>query len=535
MSGLGIVLENNHLHPSSPNSSHPMESCLSRNGSNEALLPPLPLCEPHSPSQLRSNNLSASMASLNNSPSSTTGRLSADEIHPISRPVLRDSRGVADHSINDLNDFFADQSFALYELDSPCLNIDKFPTVLEPMYPVSNVSSSPSHAHNNFYGTLSHPSLANSAPVVPSATATATATASSSSNLQPSKAQPASNSSPMKRLRSLKNTIRKLSFLKRSLSTTTSSTPSTPMSARDAPTSSLPTPVSRCNVSPAGRFSSDEDGSYRSSASNSIKSSTFSALAYQNVHAMMPISACACAANGSADQNGHSHTVSLGLMPALFNSGRKRTLSNPASFSSMNTTLPSPVIMILENLNSSKKNLSELEQSFFSQIQSVGELTNSSVVNGHRQSRSQSRLGQDEVVKSNIAKLTTPDELIEYSLYLNEHKKSIEGAYDITKEKLHNSGWCTSHDLETLNLQKDSSLSQIDTKLLQIEEKLNSEFSLSMLNNACGEKHTHPSTLRNIDVARPPRCSRENSMSPSLKTLESRCFAFTTADPDSRA
>lgn len=123
---------------------------------------------------------------------------------------------------------------------------------------------------------------------------------------------------------------------------------------------------------------------------------------------------------------------------------------------------------------------------------------------------------------NNLNNLTTSGELIEYSLYLNEHKKSVVSAYDATRERLINSGWCSNHDLENLSLQKDSSLSQIDTKLLQIEEKLNLEFQLLMLNNP---------TLQ-IDQAKHlvAPSVREASLSPSLKVLESQCYAFSGND-----
>lgn len=499
MSGLGITLD----HSTDSQNNNLMES-LSRNGSNEALLPPLPQGEPNSPSLLRSTPLSASAASLNNSPSSVVGRPLNDSSIPYSRTSVE----IANHPINDLNDFFTDHLFALYELDSPCLNIDKFPTTLEPLHSVSNATT-PATALPPFHNFPHH---SNSSPVIPT-----------SSTLE---SQKPSGSSPMRRLRSFKNTIRKLSLLKINL-TAANSAPPTPLSATD-PIAHSGTPTR--NTFFPSKLSSDEDGSYKSSASNSIKSSTFSS--FQNHNPMVPTSACSC-----KNPCGHSHTVSLGLIPVLIASERKRTLSNPVSYTSMNTASPSPVIMLLENLNTSKKNLSELEQSFFNQMQSSG-----SGAQSHK------RASSEELADSSLngmERLKTSSDLIEYSLYLNEYKRSIEEAFDATKERLQSSGWCSSHDLETLSLQKDSSLSQIDTKLLQIEEKLNSQFNLSMLNNACNStRQHHPQhheniqnrrLLKTIDLSRAHCRSRENSMTPSLKALESRCFSFTKTDSDGRA
>lgn len=164
---------------------------------------------------------------------------------------------------------------------------------------------------------------------------------------------------------------------------------------------------------------------------------------------------------------------------------RGRTLLNPLGSAASTPPVPSPVIMLLENLTVSKKNLSDTEQSFFDNLQSH-------------------ELPEDRI--DSIDKLTTSDELIEFLLFLHEHKKLIESAYDITKERLSLSGWCLTSDIENLSLQRDLSLSQIDTKLLEIEERLNTWFNLSMLNNAS----VQPKATRAQELKTP-------SMSPGLK------------------
>lgn len=176
---------------------------------------------------------------------------------------------------------------------------------------------------------------------------------------------------------------------------------------------------------------------------------------------------------------------------------RRRTLLNPMGSVASTPPVPSPVIMLLENLTLSKKNLSDTEQSFFDNLQS-DDLAS---------------LREERI--DSIDKLTTSDELIEYLLFLHEHKKLIESAYAVTKDRLSHLGWCLSSDLENLSLQRDLSLSQIDTKLLKIEERLNLRFNLSMLNNAS----IQPKVML-------VRASKTPSMSPSLKMLESRCLSF---------
>lgn len=252
---------------------------------------------------------------------------------------------------------------------------------------------------------------------------------------------------PLKRLQSLKNGIRKLSLSK--------------MTEKEQP----PPPRPALTPLPV------DDASLQLSTTDSLRLSTFSSL---NVHT-------------------HTHTNSQGLVVKT----RRRTLLNSHSNSAATSPpLPLPIITLLENLSSTRQNLSDVEQTFFESLGVSGEYT-----------------GDDS-----LARLTTLDELIEYLLYLTEHKKLVAYAYAVTKERLSSSGWCLPHDLENLSLQKDQSLSQIYTRLLQIEERLNSDFNLSIFDNTAVK-----------DVQREDEREDERDlalMSPSLKVLESRCLSF---------
>lgn len=126
---------------------------------------------------------------------------------------------------------------------------------------------------------------------------------------------------------------------------------------------------------------------------------------------------------------------------------------------------------------------------------------------------------QHEDMGDALTKLNTPEDLIDYLIYLSEHKKSVEEAFTVAKDRLLSSGWCSKHDIENLNLQRDVSLSQIDTKILKIEAKLNSDFNVSMLNNINVLSSTKSNNGRKSEDAREP-------LSPSLKVLEKKYLLF---------
>lgn len=458
MSGLGIVLEEAEsprpaqLSPQMTPVSHCEEDSSSHHLA-EPLLPPLPKGEPFLRSILTSfASLHEAEGSSNNNSSYNSNSATNNISHE------KDGGGHSRSGLDELTAFLGHLGFPLYasyELDSPLLNIDAMPLAFpEPqlLLPLNNSSNNTNINSNT------------------SSNGTA--------------ALPLTNSLPLRRLKLIKKGIRKLSLLKMASSSAFSSTNNTPTSEV------VPLLSTRPSVSPIQPQSSNELSLLL--ALSLLKSSTFSQAA-------------------AAQPAAHSHTLSLGLNLALV-LGRRRTLLNPMlALAASTPPIPSPVIMLLENLTLLKKNLNDTEQCFFETLQM---LSNTSEVNlTHLGARDDSHR---EKIDS-IDKLATSDELIEYLLFLHEHKKSIEDAYDVTKDRLSHSGWCSTSDLENLALQRDCSLSQIDTKLLKIEERLNSRFNLLMLNNA------------NVSVAKhqPQKGpSKEATMSPSLKVLESRCLSF---------
>lgn len=459
MSGLGIVLEEaespspGRAHLSAPVPQSPSIAANTNYTESEALLPPLP-------------DESAAPVARTASTSPLVGPLKTHTLITGSPAPSGDYEVEAlpfqlTHDETDrlrqqpppkvLSDLFSDHLFALYELDSLALHSDSTPIT----FPAVDLhaSATPTSVHQH-----QPPSLT-----------------SGSGGL---------NTSPLKRLKSLKNGIRKLSLLKMGSLSLVSS----PVVA------DLPTPPPRPILSPLQTEQPCLDLSLQSSAGDSLRSSTFSSLAAPSNGG---------AAGGTSGSTpvaaSHVHTASQGLIAKA----RRRTLSSShCTLAASTPPLPLPIITLSENLNTTKENMVDIEQTFFEIVVGTGTTSDA----------------------NNLSQLTTSDELIEYSLYLNQHKKSVVGAYDATRDRLISSGWCSNHDLENLSLQRDSSLSQIDTKLLQIEEKLNLEFQLLMLNNPTLHMHPHGKGF----AATTPL--REVSLSPSLKVLESRCFAFSGSD-----
>lgn len=112
---------------------------------------------------------------------------------------------------------------------------------------------------------------------------------------------------------------------------------------------------------------------------------------------------------------------------------------------------------------------------------------------------------------TSIAELSTSSDLIEYSQYLTQQKNTLIEAFETAKVKLSSSGWCSSYDLNNLQLQQDTSVSQIDTKLLQIEEKLNREYNISLLGS------TNKGTPKNLEPVK---------RGPSLQEIEGKYYQF---------
>ncbi|GEQ71121.1 hypothetical protein JCM33374_g4802 [Metschnikowia sp. JCM 33374] len=476
MSGLGIVLEVSERvqdlrnAPVDP-SSHAMTGTQASSSQmpyalDESLLPPLPESDdnrivlPKRPN-LRIMSSGSSAAAPMRTPSSSSSVFPGNMTNtPFS-------------DISDSEDaFIIPQSC---EMDSRSLNIDALP--------------------------VAFPSLESHAP--------------SSSSLQniPSlgaaSAQPPSTS-PLRRLKSLKNGIRKLSLSRMGSSTSVAASQTQEVSGA----------INRPLHSPNNSESFQNDNSSSSSGGESVKS-TFSTYQSSSAHALNGHSNAISTTSSTPQASSHTHTSSMGSNNSIPKM-RRRTISVSNSFTSATPPLPSPIVTLSENLASTKQNMASIEQNFFENwITNPG--NNPADYPSQISSFSQKNVANDDDTFSGsmadaadkLAILNTPDDLVEYSIYLSEHKKSVELAYDVSKNRLVSSGWCSGHDIENLNLQRDSSLSQIDSKLLQIEAKLNTDFNISFLNNK---------NMQQIGARQ--KCDTKETLSPSLKDLESKCLYF---------
>lgn len=315
-------------------------------------------------------------------------------------------------------------SFSAYELDLPLLNLDHnylhFPSLSDSLrYETGSISES---------SNASNPGLS-------------------------------SNTSPLKRLKSLKNGIRKLLFTKLQMSAPQ------PLVHHPVPTRPVLSPLQIDSKPPSHDSLGD-------SAVNSMKSSVL--------------------ASNSFSTKPH----------------RSRTLSNLNATPTTPLVL-SPIITLLENLELSKKSLAAADQTFFHSLHQRHD--SDSIL--HRDVTALAGLERPRI--TSISEMNHPTELLDFCSYLADQKRSIIDAFEVTRARLVESGWCSDHDLNNLQLQQDLSLCQIDTKLLQAEEKLNSEFQLLALGS---------------DVKRTPvsrlGLSERSELSPSLKVLESRCYSF---------
>ncbi|CAN3375507.1 hypothetical protein DIURU_003649 [Diutina rugosa] len=229
------------------------------------------------------------------------------------------------------------------------------------------------------------------------------------------------------RLKSLKQGIRKLSLTPTKRNDSGSKSPSH---------ESSPPPGAAASVT---SVCSDDQAGAVATAATSVAPSTSSARASRSAS----LSSSRHSIPRSPKHSPHSSTSSLSNVLRT----RAASVATP-----LTPPLTSPVITLSDNLSSSKLNVSSIEQSYFTQ----------------RRARS-------------VADLTTVEELMEYTAYLSGQRRQITDAYDATHQRLSSSGWCTSNDLDNLQIQHESSLCQIDTKLIQIEERLNREFGVSYI------------------------------------------------------
>ncbi|ODV77444.1 uncharacterized protein CANTADRAFT_91895 [Suhomyces tanzawaensis NRRL Y-17324] len=498
-SGLGILVEEKE--PSLPNP-HPSQSApsaslasplqvsaasvppMNRNSSSnteltisgdaelsESLLPPLP--SDQDDLEVTSAITSGSFSnSNNNSPVVTSNskfqHFGDDEEVSSALNSSTSCNSRDDARSTDFSDLFLDNpSFMNYELDSPSLGFDaKF---------------------------QAFPSLG--------PTSTGSKTSKASKETAPSSISSTSNTSPIKRLKSLKNGIRKLS-----LGGSSSSSSNTPI------TNPVP---QRPTLHPLQTDSKYDDSSAPSTGGLSSATNPGPvSLGFGHRHNLSHSSTSSSSSFSSSINPSTSHppVTSINYKPS-----RSRTLSNSALLTPLTPPLNSPIITLSENLSSSKKALSSMEQSYFDTINSryansmaQKELEPATSAGSSRTVSTGSVAARDRV--SSISELHSAEELIKYSVFLKQQKNSIHEAFEVTKQHLTESGWCSAHDMNNLQLQQDSQLSQLDTKLLQIEQRLNEDFGMSLMNNE---------PRRRVGPA-----VEEMPISPSLKVLESRCFSF---------
>lgn len=299
--------------------------------------------------------------------------------------------------------------------------------------------------------------------------------------------------SPLKRL---KNGIRKLSLS--SNNSNNSSSCSTPTAPKFAPLSLPPNMI---------------NNNYTTAISSGAPLNPIPLRPILSpIQVAKPMTSVSNQTNQSQQQPLHSASSSTSTNSSFSSKiERARALSQGTTiFTPVTPPVASPVITIGDDLSNGKKTLSKIEQSYFdsNQVNSVDELI-------------------------------TVDDLLNYLQFLIQQRTVLDDVFQKTKEKLQASGWCSEHDLNNLQLQQDSSRCQIDTSLLKIEERLNREFSCSVLGNdhsvggipvaKRGQKHSNVATPTTTHSKQSSMLGdeRESTISPSLKVLESRCISFT--------
>lgn len=458
MSGLGIVIEEKEPPPVSVDLRDKKDD-FSRIVEHEILLPPLP------DTNLQTSPSRSQMHSpMREEPEEQLEHI--DELH---------------ESINSLDDQDTAQRLVPYKLDSPKLKIHSFPAL------TSNPSSTTTVTSNS---TLKQHSQ----------------NSSSFPNLATLFSQPLLLSGISSPLRNLKSGIRKLSLgssapSRPSLNPIQTSLGNMSLTASNSPVTS--TPSYRAPEKVVNNQADTRDASYKRHSHNSshlsMSTSDTSSICSMNTTAATSSSACKVAK-------------------------RSRTPSNPL-LTPLTPPLTSPVITLLENLSSTKKTLSEIENAYF-------ETLNSQLLNGVNERNAllslESSEGSAQLMHhhgrgrvSSITEMSSSADLINYSTFLLQQKKSFTEAFELAKLHLMQSGWCSEHDLNNLLLQQDTQVAQIDTKLLQIEEKLNRDYGVSLQSKYASVTPT-ATNLRVKELA-----EHRTSASPSLKVLESRCISYT--------
>lgn len=476
--------KNEDLLPPLPNldSVHPTEDLLPPlPHPSEDFLPPLPeipLPDRLSPlpedSHLRDSIIDSIVSTNCNSPNLVRNN-SDDDLQDEVQPQTQDLSEI----------FLQNPSFFDYEINSQNLNLNSdfhlFPSV--------SSTTTASHQSPN----VTDISLPTQSTAVP----------------------PPTNTSPLRRLKSLKNGIRKLSF-----STSNSS------SNVASPSTSSSTSLNkvRPTLNPIQTYSKFQDPAtatinhHRHTSSRSSTTSTSSA----------------SSGTSSFVTNTGSTSIFINQIPSIVPSKtrKSRAISNGAAMlTPLTPPLSSPIITLSENL--SKKTISSIEQNYFDTLNSKFsramvlddslDLANpfAASISGESSSSASSPIPMPtpRTRVSSISELNNANELLNYSAFLKQQKKSFVDAFELTRQHLIESGWCSDHDLNNLQLQQDSQSSQIDTKFLQIEEKLNKDYKMSLFNPIPIKKNRDVGRTLSMDF-------HDSPISPSLKVLESRCFSF---------
>lgn len=394
MNGLGIVLEE----PSTVDSSNKQVLKSNRKSSNateveESLLPPLPdednlnesisisLNAKDEESDSYTENNSSNSNESNHSNFNVLTNSMASSMHGFNEEqgsFVEPELHINSSNLSSDNDFFyknSNNSFSTYELDSPSINLDPF------FSSMSNNNSSRDLSRDN----------------------------------------KDKETSPLKRLKSLKKSIRKLSLSKSNS-------------------------ASNVNINGLNGSSTNITGinpTYSASTSN-ITSSLGPAL--------NPITTSILSSKMDRPQlsplQNHFKTLSLDSNGSVTTGESKVKCMTP-------TTPPylSPIITLTDNGNVTKESLQKIEQNYFSTFMKT-------------------QTQEDVPQEKELVDIQDQTTLMNYYNYLINERSLITETYNLTKSRLVKSGWCSTDDLNNLSIQKNNQLCQIDSKLKEINMKL---------------------------------------------------------------
>ncbi|KAI5951274.1 hypothetical protein KGF54_004348 [Candida jiufengensis] len=488
-----------------PSSSNQIQQIIS-NDKKEILLPPLP----DAAEDLRSPLISNYNTNLHDDQHSTSSVTSNDNQQPSNNDDTSTSQSVYS---NDFNQIYQNNksSISNYALDFPLIdqqsqnNLSYFPTVSKPS--------------NNFHDSFSSLPLGSSTGSIPQISSSINNSQNNSSNsIQTTNEK----TSPLKKLKSLKNGIRKLSLGSNSNNSSNSniSTPITPKFSNLSSTLSSTTTNTaslRPNLTPL-QFENDN------------KSST------TTIATPTPIPQ-----PNTINHQHHSSSSSASTSSSLKSILRAKRVRASSQGNNLNGGLiftpitpppmTSPIITISENLQSTKTTMNNIEQNYFDSLAAAIATTATTTTTTTTESTSPNKSYTYQPPPTQIEEMTNISDLINYSEFLVNQRSAMDKVFGKTKEKLKNSGWCSTTDLHNLQLQQDSSVCQIDSLLLKIEEKLNRDFNYSFLNKNSrfigGFDNEQNRDDNDNDDNDDLLDDLKDCISPSLKVLESRCFSFT--------